>query len=69
MGRAVRFCSHRDLSIKDREVTIYIYVATSNNNNLMIDMHILNIAKSKDKLIKQFEQVIKDSAIDYYLFQ
>ena len=70
MGRAVRFCSHKDMPSEDREVKIYIYIAADpSNNKLTVDRHILNMAFSKDKLTKQFEQVIKDSAVDQYLFQ
>jgi superfamily II DNA or RNA helicase len=70
MGRAVRFCSHKDMNKEDRDVTIYIYIAVDpQNKKLTVDRHILNMAFSKDKLTKQFENVIKDSAIDSYLFQ
>jgi hypothetical protein len=70
MGRAVRFCSHKDMPSEDREVKIYIYISVDpSNNKLTVDRHILNMAFSKDKLTKQFEQVIKDSAVDQYLFQ
>lgn len=70
MGRAIRFCSHKDMSSEDREVNVYIYIAVDPSNmKLTVDRHILNMAFSKDKLTKQFEQVIKDSAVDQELFQ
>ena len=70
MGRAVRFCSHKDMKPQDREVKIYIYMAVDPQNKILtVDRHIINMAISKDNLIKQFEQVIKESAVDYHLFQ
>lgn len=70
MGRAVRFCSHKDIPAEKREVIIYLYIATDpNNKRLTVDKHILNLAYSKNKLTKEFEDVIKESAVDNYLFQ
>ena len=70
MGRAVRFCSHKDMDKADREVTIYIYLAIDpQNKKLTVDKHILDMAFSKEGLIRQFEDVIKESAVDKYLFQ
>lgn len=70
MGRAIRFCSHKDMSSVDRDVNIFIYVAIDPlNKKLTVDKHILNMAYSKDILTKQFEQVIIDSAVDKLLFQ
>jgi len=70
IGRAVRFCSHKDMHKDEREVKIYIYIAVDPYNKInTIDKHIMNMAFSKNKLINQFEQVLQDSAIDKYLFQ
>jgi hypothetical protein len=69
IGRAVRFCSHKDLKKDDRLVNIYIYIAINDSNDISIDQHILSIAFQKKILIEQFETVLKKSAIDYYLFQ
>jgi hypothetical protein len=70
MGRAVRFCSHKDMSKEDREVTIYIYIATDpQNKKLTVDRHILDMAFSKESLTRQFEKIIKESAVDINLFQ
>jgi len=70
IGRGFRFCSHKDLPKEDREIKVYIYVATDPaNNKLTVDKLILDMAHQKDVLTKQFEQVIKDSAVDINLFQ
>lgn len=70
IGRAVRFCSHKDMPKDEREVRIYFYIAVDQNNKTnTIDKYIMNMAFSKNKLIGQFEDVLKQAAVDYYLFQ
>jgi superfamily II DNA or RNA helicase len=84
IGRAIRFCSHKDVDVNKRKVKVYIYIATipieiaekeketisdKINRTITIDEHILNMAESKQKLNSQFEQIIKTSSIDYLLFQ
>ena len=73
IGRAVRFCSHKDVDKDDRYVKIYIYISKKPkeyvNNDITIDEYIYNMAKVKKKLTDQFEEIIKKSAIDYKLFQ
>lgn len=64
IGRAVRFCSHKDLKKKDREVDIYIYIATHPKDKMTIDRYILEMAYSKNDIISKFEMALKQSAID-----
>ena len=67
MGRAVRFCSHKDVPKAKRIVKIYLYLATYSGEKT-IDEYIWELAKKKNKLIEQFELVLKESAIDCELF-
>ena len=83
IGRAIRFCSHKDVDPKRRYVKVYIYIATiptelaekeklnltKFNRTTTVDEHIYNMAIAKAKLNSQFEDVIKSSAIDKKLFQ
>lgn len=76
IGRAVRYCSHKDLPINKRFVKIYLYLAIppkkvkkDDNSTISIDEYIYNIALKKKYLNDQFENLLKDVAIDYYLFQ
>jgi superfamily II DNA or RNA helicase len=65
IGRAVRFCSHKDLSKDERFVKIYIYVATSpDKNELTTDQILLNMALQKKELIDKFEKILKETAFD-----
>ena len=67
MGRAVRFCSHKDVPKNKRFVQVYLYLATYSNIKT-IDQYIWELAKQKNKLIEQFEVILKESAIDCELF-
>lgn len=73
IGRASRFCSHKDLEEEKRTVKVYIYVATAygyyrkKQVDETVDQYIEILAKEKDKVIKEFEKAIKESAVDCYL--
>jgi superfamily II DNA or RNA helicase len=67
IGRAIRFCSHSDVPKVDRNVEVYLYLATRNGEET-IDQYIWSLAKEKDKIIQSFETVLKEVAIDCELF-
>jgi superfamily II DNA or RNA helicase len=69
IGRAVRYCSHKDMPIEKRTVKVYIYIATHPNEKLTVDQYIKKLALQKDKLIDQFTLAMKESAIDCTLFK
>lgn len=71
IGRAIRFCSHRDVEKKDRYVNVYLYLATAPKDikNKTVDEHIYNLALKKKELTESFIELIKDVAVDKYLFQ
>jgi len=64
IGRGVRFCSHKNLPEEQRLVKVYIYLSVHPKEKLTIDQYIYNLARKKDKLIKEFEQALKEIAID-----
>lgn len=73
IGRASRFCSHKDLPEEKRLVKVYIYIATfpENINEVernkyieTVDEHIHYLAQQKNKLIRIFERAIKEVAVD-----
>ena len=67
IGRAIRFCSHKDLPARRRFVDIYLYLATYPGKKT-IDQYIWSLAKKKHKLISKFERGLKDMSIDCQLF-
>ena len=64
IGRAVRFCSHKDLPKKYNYVDIYLYISDHPDDEMTIDKYILNMAYNKSKIISKFELALKESAID-----
>lgn len=68
IGRAIRFCSHKDVELERQLVKVYIYMATHPSLKVSIDQHIMQLAINKKKLNKSFELAIKESAIDCELF-
>jgi len=62
IGRAFRHCVHTDLPENERIVNVYMYLAN------YIDEFIWKMAKNKDYIIRQFEETIKNNAIDCNLF-
>jgi superfamily II DNA or RNA helicase len=68
IGRAIRFCSHKDVPKKKQLVKVYLYLATHTKEESTIDEYIWSLAKQKSKLIEQFEHALKEIAIDCKLF-
>lgn len=65
IGRASRFCSHKDLDEEKRDVKVYVYLATAPRGKLKtVDSYIYELSKNKNKLVSEFELCIKQSAID-----
>jgi superfamily II DNA or RNA helicase len=69
IGRAIRFCSHKDLPKDQRYVNVYLYLATHPTLKRSIDEYIWSLSKKKYKLIKTFENALKEVAIDCELFK
>lgn len=69
VGRAIRYCSHKDLPEGKRYVDVYIYMATHQSLKQSVDEYIWSIAKKKYKLTKVFELALKEVAIDCNLFK
>lgn len=64
IGRASRFCSHKKLPEEERNVKVYIYVATHPKEKRTVDEYIKLLAFRKDNLINKFEKIIKETSID-----
>jgi hypothetical protein len=77
IGRAVRTCSHMSLPVEDRNVGVYKYIMKFTkeqliknptirikDNELSTDEHIYDKANNKEKLIKNFLNMLKSSSVD-----
>lgn len=69
MGRASRYCSHKDLPKNKRKVDIFIYLAIHSSNKKTIDQYLINMAENKKKITDIFENILKESSIDCLLFK
>ena len=69
IGRAVRFCSHKDVPRDKRLVQVYLYLAVHPTIKTSIDEYILKMASTKERINKQFEQALKEASIDCELFK
>lgn len=65
IGRASRFCSHKDVPIEERTVNVYIYIASCADENVKtVDEYIYTLSEQKNKLVQDFEKAVKEAAID-----
>ena len=77
IGRAVRTRSHVDLPPEERNVEVFIYTSTFTkkqvddwfplkrlDNSMTSDTHIYDVAQKKNRIIQEFLNVIKSSAVD-----
>lgn len=69
IGRAIRFCSHKDMPYDKQLVKVYIYLAVHPNIKRSIDEHIMKMAIQKNLVNNVFETALKESAIDCTLFK
>ena len=64
IGRASRFCSHKDLPEEKRNVKVYVYMAVHRKIEQTIDEYMQQLIGQKSKVINEFEKAIKEAAID-----
>lgn len=68
IGRGIRYCSHKDVSIAKRLVNVYIYLAIS-KGRITVDEKIMDMALKKQIINRGFERALKEAAIDCELFK
>ena len=64
IGRAIRYCSHKDVPKYRKKVNIFMYQSVHKNERTSIDTYIYELALKKQILINKFEKLLKQSAID-----
>jgi len=67
VGRASRFCSHINLPEEERNVKVYVYIATHPDEDMTVDQYVRKLSETKNKIIRQFEHAIKEAAVDCWL--
>jgi hypothetical protein len=69
MGRAIRYCSHKDLPEERRIVKVYIYLAIHPKIPQSVDQKIMEMAMQKKYINNQFELSMKEASVDCDLFK
>ncbi len=69
IGRAIRQCSHRDLPLEERVVTVFRYksIRGSGLDKWTTDQYIEDLARSKEGLISSFLDAMKEASVDCVL--
>lgn len=64
IGRAVRTCSHVDLPLPYRNVTVYMHATTYNEREESVDLKTYRVAEMKQESIMEVQRILKRNAID-----
>jgi hypothetical protein len=69
IGRGLRYCSHIGLPLEKRNVTLYHHVNVKNKdmNKETIDVRVYRIANTKQDIIKEVGNILKQNAVDCLL--
>lgn len=69
IARAIRFCSHKHLPPNERSVTVFNYIATTDDGSMSIDDYIIMLANKKSQIINLIDNLIKKNAFDCNIFK
>jgi hypothetical protein len=69
IGRALRFCQHKDLPMNERIVDIYRYTMFRNNKKKTSDEKLEEISRKKNNLLLSFIESVKEVAVDCNIFK
>ena len=68
IGRAVRFCSHKQLPFSERNVEIYLYgTILDGTEEESADLYVYRLAENKSVKIGNVTRILKETAIDCVL--
>lgn len=69
IGRALRFCQHRDLPMDERKVDVFRYKMIRPNGEETTDEKLEDISRKKNNLLLSFLEAVKEAAVDCELFK
>ncbi len=69
IGRALRYCQHKDLPMEERKVDIFRYKMIRKSGKETTDERMENISRRKNNLLLSFIEAVKESAVDCELFK
>ena len=64
IGRGVRTCSHVDLPLAKRNVTVYMHAACYSPTEESIDIKTYRVAEMKQRVISNVQKILKKNALD-----
>ena len=67
IGRAIRDCSHKDLPFQGRNVEIYLYGTTLEDDYEAIDIYLYRNCEKKSKQIGTITRIMKEHSVDCLL--
>jgi hypothetical protein len=69
IGRALRFCQHRDLPQEERKVDVFRYKMVRKSGKETTDEKMEDISRKKNNLLLSFLDAVKEAAADCELFK
>ena len=69
IGRALRFCQHRDLPLDERRVDVFRYKVIRNSGKETTDQKMEDLSRKKNNLLLSFIEAVKEAAVDCELFK
>lgn len=69
IGRALRYCQHKDLPMDERHVDIFRYKMVRKNGKITTDEKMEEISRKKNNLLISFMEAVKEVAVDCEIFR
>jgi hypothetical protein len=69
IGRALRFCQHKDLPLEERKVDVFRYKVVRKSGKETTDEKMEGISRKKNNLLLSFIEAVKEGAVDCELFK
>jgi ribosomal protein L32E len=69
IGRAVRFCQHKNLPMEERKVDVFRYKMVRSSGKITTDQTMEDLSRKKNNLLLSFIEAVKEAAVDCELFK
>jgi hypothetical protein len=69
IGRALRFCQHKDLPQEERKVDVFRYKMVRKSGKITTDEKMEDISRKKNNLLLSFIEAVKEAAVDCEIFK
>ena len=69
IGRALRYCQHKDLPLEERKVDVFRYKMVRTSGKETTDEKMEGISRKKNTLLLSFVEAVKEAAVDCAIFK